>query len=85
MQVKYIDDEKKNIDSLKIYKSLSEINKPIKGVLPQNRKYYVPTAKGSFKCIHSEEEINYSMLNDNFCDCSDSSDEPSTSACSFGR
>lgn len=85
MPVRYIDEDKKNMDVLNDYKSLSENSKHIPGVLPINRKFYVPSAKRTFQCIHSGEEINFSMVNDNFCDCSDFSDEPSTSACNFGR
>lgn len=59
--------------------------KYVLGVLSENQKYYFPSPKHTFQCIHSGEEISFSCVNDNFCDCSDFSDEPSTSACNFGR
>lgn len=35
----------------------------------------------TFTCIKSKEVIYFSQINDNFCDCKDGSDEPSTNAC----
>jgi len=35
-----------------------------------------------FTCRQSGEKIPFSMVNDDFCDCADGSDEPGTSACS---
>lgn len=55
------------------------------GVLSSSQELYKPTVRNTFRCLRSGEEINYSFLNDNYCDCSDFSDEPSTSACNFGK
>jgi hypothetical protein len=54
------------------------------GVMP---KFYSLYEKKSdlFRCLLSGEEIPYSYLNDDYCDCSDGSDEPSTNACPFNR
>lgn len=85
MPVRHNEEEKKDVDALKDVKSLSKNIEPILGVLPVNTKLYTPSSKNTFRCLQSGEEINFSMVNDNFCDCSDYSDEPSTSACSYGR
>jgi hypothetical protein len=54
------------------------------GVMP---KFYSLYEKKSdlFRCLLSSEEIPYSYLNDDYCDCIDGSDEPSTNACPFNR
>lgn len=83
MAGKNTDDEKKDNNGLSDFKSLSYSD--ILGASPLNKKYYIPSDKRTFKCIHTGEEINFTMVNDNFCDCLDFSDEPSTSACNFGR
>lgn len=57
----------------------------IRGVLVENVKRYIPNSRGNFKCLHSSEEVSYHRVNDNYCDCQDGSDEPSTSACHNGR
>ncbi|XP_054724909.1 uncharacterized protein LOC129235228 [Uloborus diversus] len=86
MQVKNLDELKRNTDETwHSQKIIHDGMRNILGVLPENQKYYMPTTGGTFKCIHSGEEISYSLVNDDFCDCSDFTDEPSTSACNYGR
>lgn len=38
-----------------------------------------------FKCIKSGELIPFRLVNDDYCDCKDGSDEPGTSGCPNGR
>jgi len=53
----------------------------ILGVKEEDQNLYLPTSQGEFNCLHSQQIIEYSRLNDDYCDCEDGSDEPSTSAC----
>lgn len=58
----------------------------ILGVAPADQKKYAPITKDGkehFRCLNdtSGQLLPYSSLNDDFCDCSDASDEPGTSAC----
>lgn len=57
-------------------------NGRILGLNPEFESRYVMDSEGMFLCLESQELIPYSMLNDDYCDCKDGSDEPSTSACS---
>lgn len=34
-----------------------------------------------FKCFDGTRTLDFSVVNDDYCDCSDGSDEPGTSAC----
>jgi len=52
----------------------------LRGVHPNERKYY-RSENGSFTCFRGKTKIPFSWVNDNYCDCSDSTDEPGTSAC----
>lgn len=56
----------------------------IRGVFYLNIKEYRPTSNGEFKCKNSEQRIPYEQVNDDYCDCDDGTDEPSTSACPNG-
>ncbi|TFK85069.1 endoplasmic reticulum protein [Polyporus arcularius HHB13444] len=54
------------------------------GVRPELAARYVPTKKGSadtWQCLDGSKVIEWSAVNDDFCDCPDGSDEPGTSAC----
>ncbi|TIB19184.1 hypothetical protein E3P92_00126 [Wallemia ichthyophaga] len=53
----------------------------IRGVDPSLAHLYQPT-NGRFQCLNDATTIAYTSLNDDYCDCPDGTDEPSTSACS---
>jgi hypothetical protein len=58
----------------------------LKGIRISDISLYSPNERGNFVCFHTREEIDFSRLNDDFCDCVfDGSDEPGTSACRNGR
>ncbi|CAB0008600.1 unnamed protein product [Nesidiocoris tenuis] len=52
------------------------------GVHPDDLARFNP--QEDFKCKDDSTTIPYGRVNDNFCDCPDGSDEPSTSACERG-
>uniref|UniRef100_A0A023FNI9 Glucosidase 2 subunit beta n=1 Tax=Amblyomma cajennense TaxID=34607 RepID=A0A023FNI9_AMBCJ len=39
----------------------------------------------NFTCFDGRKDLTFSMVNDDYCDCDDGSDEPGTSACINGR
>ncbi|GBE79118.1 endoplasmic reticulum protein [Sparassis latifolia] len=54
------------------------------GVSPSLLSRYVPTGSGSsatWTCLDGSNTINWSSVNDDYCDCLDGSDEPGTGAC----
>lgn len=51
------------------------------GVNPTLQAKYIASPDGMFTCVKIYQIIPFSMVNDDYCDCEDSSDEPSTSAC----
>ena len=53
----------------------------ILGLDPQLESFYKSDAEGFFTCLDKAELIPFRMVNDDYCDCEDGSDEPSTSAC----
>lgn len=62
---------------------LSEIPR-LRGVEISKTNLYV-NKDDKFVCLDGKKTIKWSQLNDDFCDCEDSSDEPGTSACTNGR
>ena len=53
----------------------------ILGLNPALESRYMMDQEGMFSCLGTTQQIPYSMVNDDYCDCNDGSDEPSTSAC----
>lgn len=50
-------------------------------------RFAAARAAGRFACRSSSPvvSVSWEMVNDDFCDCNDGSDEPGTSACSNGE
>ncbi|XP_017779093.1 PREDICTED: glucosidase 2 subunit beta [Nicrophorus vespilloides] len=50
-------------------------------------EYQAPLYKpvdNNFRCLVSQEYVDYRRVNDDYCDCIDGSDEPGTNACPTG-
>ncbi|KAJ8724637.1 hypothetical protein PYW08_016111 [Mythimna loreyi] len=56
----------------------------IHGVLYSHMSKYRPNNQNEFTCLHSDQRIPFEQVNDEFCDCEDGTDEPSTTACVNG-
>jgi len=48
----------------------------VRGVRPELASKYEPQAGQLFQCLDGTKNIPWEAVNDNFCDCSDGSDEP---------
>lgn len=59
----------------------SEVSRP-RGVSLSRASLYNPDR--NFLCFDNNKSIPFSQVNDDYCDCSDGSDEPGTSACPNG-
>ena len=55
----------------------------LRGVPLLRKSFYDPGK--DFTCLDGSETIPFSLVNDDYCDCADGSDEPGTSACTNGR
>ena len=54
-----------------------------RGVLPYKEEIYTPE-NGIFKCRDGTGNYDMNVINDDYCDCLDGSDEPGTNACNNG-
>ncbi|KAG7310154.1 hypothetical protein JYU34_004707 [Plutella xylostella] len=64
---------------------IRETHNVIKGIKDVDiAEAYRADNKYQFKCINSDQHIPYESVNDDYCDCEDGTDEPSTNACSNG-
>eukprot|EP00057_Strongylocentrotus_purpuratus_P008680 XP_011663154.1 PREDICTED: glucosidase 2 subunit beta [Strongylocentrotus purpuratus] len=62
-----------------------QVERP-RGVSLSNEPFYNKGSQGEwFTCIDGSMKIHRTQINDDYCDCPDSSDEPGTSACPDGR
>lgn len=52
----------------------------IRGVHEKLMVFY-ENRNNTFTCIKSMETIDFKRINDDYCDCSDGTDEPGTNAC----
>ncbi|XP_034828557.1 uncharacterized protein [Maniola hyperantus] len=59
-------------------------NGVIRGVFYTKINDYRPDSNNEFKCRKSDQRIPYEQMNDDYCDCEDGTDEPSTNACPTG-
>lgn len=58
----------------------------IRGVAPAQESLYKPDENNQWACLgHPEIKLDFSKVNDDFCDCPDGLDEPGTSACKEGK
>lgn len=53
----------------------------VRGVVPDKLLHY-SGENGKFHCLDNLNELPFSAVNDDYCDCRDGSDEPGTGACS---
>ncbi|KAH9628104.1 hypothetical protein HF086_018320 [Spodoptera exigua] len=56
----------------------------IHGVLYSQMARYRPDQQNEFSCLKSNQKIPFEQVNDDYCDCDDGTDEPSTNACING-
>lgn len=74
----------KAVESIRDNIAADEFVPPALGVGREDAaKFAAARAAGKFSCGGSW--IGWEMVNDDFCDCRDGSDEPGTSACSTGE
>ena len=55
----------------------------IRGLNPKHKASYNP--ERDFTCLDGSATLPFSLVNDDYCDCKDGSDEPGTAACATGR
>ncbi|KAJ0703149.1 putative mannose-6-phosphate receptor binding domain superfamily, glucosidase II beta subunit [Helianthus annuus] len=72
--------------SILVLRSAVAVSENILGVAPKDEEYYkVLSSSGTIKCRDGSNSFTKAQLNDDFCDCTDGTDEPGTSACPSGK
>lgn len=59
-----------------------ECREGVRGLSPSLQPFYRPAKE--FRCLDGSQIIPYDRVNDDYCDCVDSTDEPGTAACPNG-
>ncbi|KAK1586566.1 hypothetical protein Q3G72_003837 [Acer saccharum] len=72
------------VSSSIVCRSVASSPLPFYGISPQDENYY-RTSSDTIKCKDGSKKFTKTQLNDDFCDCSDGTDEPGTSACPNGK
>jgi len=86
-QMTYLDFPRDELLDYSGYSKIVESGKQtlLRGIRRTDTWRYRPNERGNFMCFHTKEELDFSRVNDDFCDCVfDGSDEPATSACQNG-
>jgi len=60
---------------------VSRVSGRILGLDPKLKSRYEADKNGFWACLDNSDMIPFDRVNDDYCDCQDGSDEPSTSAC----
>ena len=87
-QMIYLDFPRDELLDYSGYSKIVESGKQtlLRGIHRTDTWRYRPNERGNFMCFHTREELDFSRVNDDFCDCVfDGSDEPGTNACQNGR
>ncbi|XP_024974361.1 glucosidase 2 subunit beta-like isoform X1 [Cynara cardunculus var. scolymus] len=72
--------------SMLVLRSAVVLSENLLGVAPQDEEYYKGlSSSGTIICKDGSKTFTTTQLNDDFCDCSDGTDEPGTSACPSGK
>lgn len=71
-----------SLTCLAVLGQVASIDK-VRGI-PGSKLPFYQNDNGLFKCLDGSKTIPFERVNDDYCDCSDGSDEPGTSACPNG-
>ncbi|KAL0970499.1 hypothetical protein UPYG_G00242890 [Umbra pygmaea] len=66
-----------------VFWSICVDSQKIRGISLSYKRFY--RERQSFLCIDGSKLMSFDHVNDDYCDCSDGSDEPGTAACPNGR